>query len=325
MNTIFVTGAIQKKQAHSLQGYNKYEVARILELDVERIEVVNDYNYSSPKDVIPKEEISIVFKAGTLQGDYIHVCTTTEVMTLHAETLEKVNYFSHKSFNDLHHVRMTKNGNYLVVNTGLDLLMEFSYEGELLAQWPVHDDVETYNSDVDYRKIPSTKPHTSHPNYVTILDNHYWVTRFKQKDAINIHNNNKAKINIEGMHDGIAYKNFIYYTTVNGHIVKYDTVTHTYEDYDLNKLEESFITTFKALGWCRGLKVVDEETVIVGFSRLRPTKQKDYTQWLNGNIDKLKSSRHLPTRIAKYNLKKKEKMWEINLEKQGLNVVFSIL
>jgi hypothetical protein len=172
--------------------------------------------------------------------------------------------------------------------------------------------------------VLTTKPHHSHPNFVFHIENEPWVTRFKQRDAICLAKpDRRIAIDIEKPHDGIIYDGLIYFTTVDGHVVIANPQTLQLESViNLNEINQ----TQKALGWCRGLHVLDRDNVIVGFSRLRPTKLKENLLWLRPYLNPNEDAGKLPTRIVLYNLKKREICWEYNLEEldTSVNELFSI-
>jgi len=97
---------------------------------------------------------------------------------------------------------------------------------------------------------------------------------------------------------------------------------------DLNEFVDSYIP----LGWCRGIKVIDADRIVVGFSRLRQTKLRDKVRWvkaqvrrLSGDADYAESLLSLPTRICCFNLKKRALEWDMPLSEHKMDVVFSVL
>jgi hypothetical protein len=223
-------------------------------------------------------------------------------------------------FNDVHHVRPTIDGNFLVVSTGLDMVLEVTAYGAILRKWNVLglDPWGHFPRNIDYRKVLTTKPHHSHPNYVFQIGKDIWATRCLQQDAICLTRPNQL-IEIGGalVHDGVLVKDTIYFTKVDGHVVTVDRNTLKVKQvYNLNKITNAQ----KPLGWCRGIKVLNDHTVIVGFTRLRPT-----AQIVNGQLIQEGGYDILPTRIACYNLTEGKLLWwEHSLEEYGLNAVFSI-
>jgi hypothetical protein len=77
-----------------------------------------------------------------------------------------------------------------------------------------------------------------------------------------------------------------------------------------------------ASGWCRGLEVLDEDRVVVAFSRLRPTKWRENVRWAKRRLGS-RGVGLLPTRLAMVDLRT-ERFWEANLEPVGLYAVFSV-
>jgi hypothetical protein len=110
---------------------------------------------------------------------------------------------------------------------------------------------------------------------------------------------------------------------VNGYIIIADVETKKIKQiHNLNEITGQDDKV--SLGWCRSLKVINQDLVIVGFSRLRPTKFVQNLQWLRYNLRLNDIKEHLPTRVALYDLKKQKVCWEHIVEKKGLNVIFSI-
>ena len=125
-------------------------------------------------------------------------------------------------FNDLHHVVPDSSGNLLVTSTGLEMVVRVTPDGEILDQWNVlgEDPWEKFSRDTDYRKVDSTKPHRSHPNFAFELDGNIWATRFYQRDAVCLSDPSKRiDIGVQAPHDGLVRNGSIHFTTVDGHIV----------------------------------------------------------------------------------------------------------
>ena len=108
------------------------------------------------------------------------------------------------------------------------------------------------------------------------------------------------------------------FTSVDGHVISFDTETGEKRDLDLNRLLEP--GDDRPLGWCRGL-LTDEDArrAWVGFSRIRQTKLRKNLSWIRNGFRE-----RLPTRIALYDLERPARLREIDLEPAGINAVFSI-
>jgi len=210
----------------------------------------------------------------------------------------------------------------LVANTGLDMVVRCTAEGDLLQVWNVLQQPpwERFSPCADYRKVETTKPHKSHPNFVFELNGQLWVTRFRQRDAICLDDPAKRiEIAVQRPHDGILYEGKIYFTTVDGKIVIANADTLQVETIvDLQKMEDGNAL----LGWCRGLLVVDTKKIWVGFSRIRKTQFQENVLWLRNVIREGMTEK--PTHIALYDLARGGCVQEYELEQYGMNIVFSI-
>ena len=94
----------------------------------------------------------------------------------------------------------------------------------------------------------------------------------------------------------------------------------TYHGKNLN----DFNKTSKTLGWCRGLEVLSDDLILVGFSRIRPTKIKQNIQWIKGKLKSGQIYGRQKTRICLVDIRKNEMIDFFDLEKLNINVIFSI-
>ena len=318
---LLITGGQQRRPRTITAGsghWYKYSLGRLLNVDTAGGTITDVMSYESPPEVVADEEPAILFKQGTLEGDRLYLTTQTEVIIYRYPALAVEHYISLPQFNDVHHVRPTSRGTLLVVNTGLDQVLELDYEGTVLKEWNSlgKDPWERFDRETDYRKVSSTKPYESHPNHVFTIDDEVFVTRFKQKDAVSVEDHSRRiDIGVERVHDGVTFGDHIYFTAVNGHIAVVDKETlETVEMVDLAEIESSN----RLLGWCRGI-APDEDGVWVGFSRLRPTAVRENIAWVKSGFRK-----SMGTHIARYNLKTRTLEQRIELEEHDFNAVFSI-
>jgi hypothetical protein len=322
---LLAIGGRAKSNAVHLQEWQGYQSGLILALQPAVRMAWTCATYQSPPHLCPAADPSFVFKAGTIHNDRLYVCTQTEILIYSLIDFKILHHLSHPWFNDLHHVFPLNDERLLVAVTGLDMVVETDLAGRLMRSWNVIGDpsFSRFPPHLDYRKIPTTKPHFSHPNHIFVLGEEIWVTRFIQRDAVCLSSPKKRiEIGIGCPHDGIVVDQKVYFTTVEGHVVIADrNDIGKPEIFDLNQVERSK----RPLGWCRGIKILNEDEIIVGFSRLRPTK------WQLG-IGVLKSSFNLsswqwpePTRLACYNIRKLTLEWEFILEDHQMNAVFSIM
>lgn len=321
---LYITGGRQRRQlvGSQLPEWHLYERALVLQLDTETLKAKTCVDYETPPEARPDEDYSILFKHGTLEGDRLDVCTSTEILTFRVPAFEQTGYVSLKSFNDLHHVCPADDGSLLVVNTGLDMVAQVTRSGGVLREWNVlgGDPWERFSTAVDYRKVATTKPHRSHPNFVFRREGEIWVTRAWQRDAVSLTDPGKrVVIGMEAaVHDGLIWGDSIYFTCVDGYVVVVDRRTlQTRSIINLNEIGDGPGTM---LGWCRGLLVLDERLVWVGFTRVRHTKFRENILWVKHKFRDLQK----PAHIALYDIVAKKCLQEIDLDQHGLNVVFSI-
>jgi hypothetical protein len=215
---------------------------------------------------------------------------------------------------------------FVVANTGLDQVLELDTEGRVRREWsvlPEEDPWDRFDREVDYRKVLTTKPHRSHPNFVVAHDEQLWVARFAQRDLLCLDDpRRRIDVGVQRVHDGSLLGDRVYMTTVDGHIAIGDLrAGQLIRTHDLNAMTPAQ----KDLGWCRGLHVLAADRVVVGFSRLRPSRARENLQWVKFKMGMRDNEGRLPTRIACYDLTAGRLEWEIDLEPHGLNAVFSII
>jgi hypothetical protein len=304
------------------EEWNLYETALILKLDPSSGTVQTCVEYKSPADARPNEHSACLFKSGTLVDDTLYACTNTEVLVFRLPAFEQLNYISLPCFNDLHHVTPCRDGTLLVVNTGLDMVMRLTPDGALIEEWNVLGGPawQRFSREVDYRRVASTKPHLSHPNFTFELGGDVWVTRLHQRDALCLTDSGKRiDIALESPHDGLVRREGIYFTLVDGRLVLANTATLAIERViDFTKIDDPNAL----LGWCRGVLPVDEERLWVGFSRVRKTRFQDNVLWVKrvfkeGMMEK-------PTHISLYDIRHNRCLQEFDLEPHGVNTIYSI-
>lgn len=326
MSKLYLTGGeLRRTVFRKLEEWESSQKAVILELDLESKTSRPCVEYVSPPEACAPKLPAILFKSASIHDGKFYACTSTEVLVYELPDFRLLHYISLPCFNDLHHVIPTSQGTLLAVVTGLDMLVEVSIEGKLLREWSVlerEDPWTRFSRDIDYRLVPSTKPHRSHPNHVFQLGDEIWVTRFNQRDAISMTNpGRRINVEVQRPHDGHVHADSVFFTTVDGHVVVASRKTLQVEKvYDLNLMSGK---NGQPLGWCRGLALMDERFLWVGFTRVRPTKFRENLTWLKtaGTADEIL----LPTHLALYDLHRGTQEDQITLEPHGIGVVFSLL
>jgi len=325
VNRLYVVGGKQRARTINVDEWNQYEQAVAVAVDVESGSIIQTCEYVTPEQFRPDTpNPSILFKSGSLKNSKLYACTQTEIVIYSLPDMQIENHISLPCFNDVHHVVPTIRNTLLVAVTGLDLVLELSGNGEILQEWSAisENTWDRFSRDVDYRKVETTKPHLSHPNFVFQVGDDVWVTRFEQKDAVCLTSPEKGiDIGVERPHDGYVFDDKVYFTTVDSHVVVASLTTlEVVQVIDLRELTNTDLV----MGWCRGLQVIDNEHIIVGFSRIRPTKLHANLLWLKGQIGERQYAEYQPTHVAMYNISTGKLCWEIDLEEYGLNSVFSV-
>lgn len=315
-------GRLRTTLFKKLEEWQSCDQACLVEIDLQTHEARKVVEHVSPPEACPDELPAILFKSGFVRGNLVHVCTSTEVLIYELPDYSLRHYISLPCFNDLHHVCPTSWGTLLVVSTGLDLVVEVTTDGKLVREWGVlgQDPWKRFSRTTDYRKVPTTKPHESHPNHAFELNGEVWVTRLQQRDAVCLTKSGpRVDIAVQRPHDGYLFNGKIYFTIVDGHIVIADEKTLQVERViDLNEINaEPGIP----LGWCRGVLPLDDGRMWVGFTRVRPTKFVENVSWIKHGM----AVKHRPSHIALYDVAQKKCLQEIETEPYGIGVIFSIL
>jgi hypothetical protein len=325
MSHLYLLGGRQRKLLFKTEEEQRlYEAAIILRLDTSSSIASVELEYKTPPEARAGDEASHAFKTASLIGNKLYTCTSTEVLIFEVPGFKRIGYVSLPCFNDLHHVAPMPDGNLLVANTGLDMVVMFTPEGRVLAEWNVlgEDPWSRFSREVDYRKVESMKPHQSHPNCVFMLGQDVWVTRLSQKDAICLTTPGKRiNIDVQRPHDGLVCDNRIYFTTVDGRIVIVNRTSLEIDQIiDLNEIHRARNQDDVLLGWCRGVLPLDERRLWVGFTRVRKTQFTENVMWIKHAF----KEKEKPTHIALYDIAEKTCLQEINLEDFGMNVIFGI-
>jgi len=324
---LWIVGGEQRVSFYHLEEWRQFKKALVVRVAEGEAKPVLEYE--SPPEHCPDEEPSHLFKAATIQGDTAYLCTQTEVLLCDFPSFAIRRVISLPCFNDLHHVLPGPDGTLFVAVTGLDAVAEVSLEGELLRLTSVlgGSPWDRFPPDVDYRKVPTTKPHRSHPNHLFFLDGRPWVTRFEQRDAVPVdgvaNGHSTFPVALDGIHDGHVHGDRLWFTTVNGCVVTFNLRTGEKTTLDLNEIR-SPEEDDRPLGWCRGLLPLDGHRAWVGFTRLRYTRLRKNLSWIRHGFRETEHHNLHPTRIALYDLERQVLLLEIHLEPAGLGAGFSI-
>lgn len=321
MDRVYIVGGRQKPDARRLAEWQRFECAVIAELTPSTGAIRTCVEYTTPADAAPPEGASPVFKAATLDGDRLWVPTQTEVLCYRVPDFRQLARISLPCFNDVHHVRPTRAGTLLVADTGLDLVVELSPDGELLRAWDAGGDEPwtRFSRERDYRRVLTTKPHREHPNYVFELDDDIWTTRFEQRDAVCLTGPGRIAIDRERPHDGVLLDGRLHFTTVDGHVVTVDAARReVLRSVDVGALDGDGVA-----GWCRGIDPLAGDRALVGFSRIRPTRFARNLAWLES---RLRGPEHAarPSHVGLFDLAAGRCDWSHDVQDAGIDAVFSV-
>jgi hypothetical protein len=323
MSHLYVLGGKQRTMLlKQEEEWNLYESALILMVDTESGAVRTCVEYKTPSDARAHEHSSSLFKSGTLVGDILYACTNTEILLFKLPQFELVTYVSLPCFNDIHHVTPARDGTLLVAVTGLDMVVRCTPQGELIEEWSVLQEPpwQRFSRAIDYRKVESTKPHQSHPNFVFELEHDVWVTRLRQRDAICLTDPAKRiDIALESPHDGLVRGKLIYFTLVDGRLVVANADTLTIDRVvDFKTMDDPNAL----LGWCRGVLPLQHEKLWVAFTRVRKTRIHENILWVKRVLKEGMIERS--THISLYDIAQHRCLQEFDLEAHGMNIVFSV-
>ena len=251
----------------------------------------------------------------------LYACTSTEVLIFRLPGFTQIGYVSLPCFNDLHHVTPSSDGNLLVANTGLDMVVKFTREGEMLKVWSFSNKIpgHAFPKPSTTARLPARSRHQSHPNFVFELDQVPWATRFRQRDAICLASRSELTSPCKPSRWSGPRRSNLFHdghgciVIANRHSLKVDQVI------DLKEIDNRK----SLLGWCRGLLPVDQRRVWVGFSRVRKTAFNENVLWVKNVIREGMGEK--PTHIALYDIVDLRCLAEFDVEPYGLNVVFSVL
>lgn len=320
MSALWVVGGEQRAGllvADEWRGFRTAVVARVDENGARRV-----LEHETPPDRRPAGEGSHCFKAATFRDGTAYLCTDTEVLVCDLPGFAIRRVISLPCFNDLHHVVPGPDGRLWVAVTGLDAVAEVTPEGELVRLYDAlgGDPWERFTPATDYRRVPSTKPHRSHPNHVFFLAGRPWVTRFEQRDAVPLDGGDgRLAIGGNGPHDGQVDGGRVHFTSVDGRLVGVEPASGRRQELDLNPLAAE---PGRPLGWCRGL-LVEGDRAWVGFTRLRHTALHRNLSWVRHGFRE-SPHRAAPPRVALYDLRRPALLREMLLQDAGMDAVFSL-
>lgn len=292
-------------------GQKNYDQARIIKLKIDKdiVSLTSQYTHDFSSSVL-SENTDQIFKSASYSEDSIIVVTETDIVEISPDTLQLKNQYSAPCFNDMHHAVKYKNG-FLVANTGLDNVVYFDKENSTTELLPamIGANLTRFKSSVDYRLAANTKPHFAHPNFIFELNGEPWVTRCDNMDALCLVDHSKRiELANELVHDGVVFKNNIYFTTVDGQIKVFNT-----ESLELRHSLQLNEFIPNVTGWCRGILPISTNLTFVGLSKVRRSKKSQF----------LPQQNH--ARLLLIDIFERKLICDIDVSQFGIDAIFSIL
>ncbi|GGD75338.1 hypothetical protein [Lacimicrobium alkaliphilum] len=286
VDKVLITGAGLRPNGFELGDGKYYEKSIMVSLDLSTGHFTEVLSKKEGGAHYPDEHPNLQYTAACLEGDVLWLPTDTEIYKYSLPDLEIQAVFSHPCFQNVHSVHVFGD-DLAVTSTGLDnvvLLDKRSGKVQGILNTEGLDPWHRFSPTTDYRKVHSTKPHHSHPNYVFKLEGKLWVTRCTQGDAVCLSDvNDSIDISDGGaisVHDGLWWGDKLVFTRVDGTLVVCEPETRTVtEKHDPFKAHRN-----RPNGWCRGL-LIEEDIFYIGFSKLRKTNFKSKLKYLSkGNF-----------------------------------------
>ncbi len=256
----------------------------------------HDKNVSLSFNVIlisepPSERLRVInkgFSGASIFNSILWVCSSNQVLAYTLCDFELVNVIDDPLFNDLHYVLAEKEGLY-IVNTGLESLDFFGYDGKLKERTLLTSDKRTLyrTSDLskDFRVLDS-KPHFMHFNYCSRnLNGNMMLTFVRQRRIVEMETWGWISSEYESSpHEGFIadfpnnQQPCLWVSLVPGQIIASDVITggivSKWHLADLNIPP----------GWTRGLCVL-EHGLLVGVTKIRKSSAGYYSGWEQKDID----------------------------------------
>ncbi|WP_413699263.1 hypothetical protein ACLKMH_17435 [Psychromonas sp. KJ10-10] len=228
------------------------------------------------------------FAGGSINGNLLWICSSNQVLAYSLENFELIQTIDDPLFNDLHHVLAEENGLY-VVNTGLESLDYFNYDGVLKERKFLTSEernIFRINSTAEFRTFDS-KPHFMHANHCSRSpEGNMLLTFVRQRRIVNLSDWSWASPEYsapphEGFIDHYAPKkmNCIWVSTVPGEVLACDPISH--EVIKKWNLREKGVPP----GWTRGLCIL-KHGFLVGTTKIRQTNADYYARWNSEETNK---------------------------------------
>lgn len=324
--SVLLTGGRQTMLAGLRPVHRQYGRAVLARLDLRSGSLEMLAARSRSELDITSRACSPLYRSGavTASGTVV-TCLPDRVVELEPHSGVHVRELSHPWFNDVHHVRPAPDDGVYVVSTGLDLVLEVEWSGQVRRQWPLGSPStwQRFDDTRDYRLAMIPKPHTVHPNFALAFRNELWITRFYQKDLYCVDGpRTGARVRLAdcGVHDGALHDTTVWCTAVDGRVLAVDL-----EELAVKADHEvpAFGGVGAHVGWYRGILPLEDGTLLVGVSRLRRTRLHENLLWLrNRNWERPRYRHSVLLHVCPSS---QRVLREFDLRPAGLDAVYAVL
>ena len=323
---LLVTGGKLRPNGFELGEGKYYGSAKLFQVDTKSSQIEELLSVDEGTKNFPDEHPNLEFTVGDVEGNNLWLAMDTEIRLYTYPNLEIVKTFSHPSFHNVHSVAVHDDELY-VTSTGLDMVIVLDKETGNIKRYLNAEGKPTwhrFSSEIDYRKVHSTRPHDAHPNYVCWIDNEPWVTRCTQEDSVMLSDASQT-IDISGpdkvisVHDGIVKGDFVYFTSVDSCLI----IADIHSKKVIETVNLSNLKGYGGLrGWCRGL-YIDGDVFYIGFSRLRKTRRIEKIKWVSHLINKGKTIEDCS--VLAIDLKNRKIVGDYIFPNNSIDAIYSIL
>jgi len=223
-----------------------------------------------------------------------------------------VGRIDHANFADLHSVAAGRDGAFLVVSTGNELVLEIDAAGHVRRRWqrgrpvpPERDDRRAHHR--------AFKPHVAHPNHAVQLGERLLVTELLTRQCVDLLDPSYRIPFPEGPpHDGRLREGLLWFTTTNGWLLAVDPDSRRRAvAIDLARL----VPHEGLLGWCRGVEV-SGDIAWVGLSQLRHAAWRELAR----RVVRGEAGRKPPARVVALDWRRATLLAVIALEDAGAEI-----
>ena len=227
-------------------------------------------------------------------------------------------YVSLPFFNDVHHVRPTPEGNLLVANTGLDMVVELTPTGDVVKIWNVlgDDPWARFSRDTDYRLVQHDQaaPRPPEPRLLHRRRAVGDALRAARRDLAERPDAAHRRSASSASTTAWSTSGRVYFTTVDGksHRRHPDAGGRPGHGPDQG-------ASIGHAPWLGAWPAHRRRTLWVGFSRIRPTKFRENVGWVLRGL-----KRDFGTHVGCYDLRTGNRVGQFKVEPFGLSAIFGI-